>query len=534
MLEAQPATEARSAAQIGDPLGAGALPGPEGEPPAGAARWRTVLPFAVVAVLTVVAAAVRLRALSAQFWVDEGIAVGIASHPLGDIPSLLRQDGSPPLYYALLHEWMAAFGHGERATHLLSVAFGVAGVPLTAWAAWPLGRRVALIAAGLAALNPLLSLYSDETRMYSLVFCLEVAATGAFLRALFFARHRWAVGFAVALALLLYTHAWGLFAYALFALVLAFAWWRERPRRREILLWGGGSLVAALVLFAPWIPVLLGQASSTAAPWSHAPRIREFGAAISALLGGTVTLTALVVAGALGAVVLWRAERRHTLLLAIGILGIGTLALGWGYSRFVSPAWADRYVLITLGPVLVALALALSRAGWAAVVALAVCAAAWIGQPPSDQLTHKSNVRSIEHKLRGDITAGTVVISTQPEQVPVLDYYFPRDVSYLTPLGRPGDVRIMDWRNASARLDRASFSRIVAPVIAAAPRGRRFLYLEPKIHPGDSSWARRLHDLGRRWRHALDRNPRLRRLRLVKTSHKRTRTDLTAVLYARR
>jgi transposase InsO family protein len=31
------------------------------------------------------------------FWLDEGIAAGIASHPLADIAGQLRQDGSPPV-----------------------------------------------------------------------------------------------------------------------------------------------------------------------------------------------------------------------------------------------------------------------------------------------------------------------------------------------------------------------------------------------------------------------------------------------------
>ena len=43
------------------------------------------------------------RRIHARFWIDEGLSVGIASHPLVDIPGVLRQDGSPPLYYLLLN-----------------------------------------------------------------------------------------------------------------------------------------------------------------------------------------------------------------------------------------------------------------------------------------------------------------------------------------------------------------------------------------------------------------------------------------------
>jgi len=56
------------------------------------------VPVACALVLvTAVSVLLRTGALHAGFWIDEGIAVGIASHPVGEIPALLRADGSPPL-----------------------------------------------------------------------------------------------------------------------------------------------------------------------------------------------------------------------------------------------------------------------------------------------------------------------------------------------------------------------------------------------------------------------------------------------------
>ena len=65
----------------------------------------------------------RTRELGVGFWIDEGLSVGIADRPLGDIPGVLRQDGSPPLYYVLLHVWIALAGTSEEAVHALSVLF---------------------------------------------------------------------------------------------------------------------------------------------------------------------------------------------------------------------------------------------------------------------------------------------------------------------------------------------------------------------------------------------------------------------------
>src|SRR5690242_9570581 len=87
---------------------------------------RRLLVAAAVAALIAVAAVLRLRALSAPYWIDEGISVGISSHPLSAIPGVLRQDGSPPLYYLLLHVWMALFGSAPQATHALSAVLAIA------------------------------------------------------------------------------------------------------------------------------------------------------------------------------------------------------------------------------------------------------------------------------------------------------------------------------------------------------------------------------------------------------------------------
>ena len=50
----------------------------------------------------------RFRAGSA-LWLDEALTVHIAKLPLGGIVQSLKHDGSPPLFYVLLHFWMKVF-----------------------------------------------------------------------------------------------------------------------------------------------------------------------------------------------------------------------------------------------------------------------------------------------------------------------------------------------------------------------------------------------------------------------------------------
>src|SRR2546423_12074966 len=86
---------------------------------------RAMLVAAGVAAFAVLAATLRLRALSAPYWIDEGISVGVAGHPLSAIPGVLRQDGSPPLYYLLLHLWMALFGSAPSSTYALYAGLAI-------------------------------------------------------------------------------------------------------------------------------------------------------------------------------------------------------------------------------------------------------------------------------------------------------------------------------------------------------------------------------------------------------------------------
>jgi mannosyltransferase len=65
---------------------------------------------AALGLIVLLSVLLRIRELGIGYWMDEGLSVGIADRPVGDIPGVMRQDGSPPLYYVLLHFWIRVFG----------------------------------------------------------------------------------------------------------------------------------------------------------------------------------------------------------------------------------------------------------------------------------------------------------------------------------------------------------------------------------------------------------------------------------------
>jgi mannosyltransferase len=496
---------------------------------------RAVLVAAAVAALVVLAALLRLRALSAPYWIDEGISVGISSHPLGAIPGALRQDGSPPLYYLLLHVWMALFGSSPKATHALSAALAIACVPAAWWAVAPFGAWIGLIAAALMALDPYVGLYADETRMYSLLLLLALLVCGAFLRAFVLRRRVHVATFAVLVALALYAHAWGAFL----VVAAGLAWVAllvVGPDRRGLARDGTLAFAGAALLFAPWVPTLLYQAAHTGAPWSHRPTGRSLVRAMARIWSGQRAETLLLPAAAVGLVVgaLRDGAQARRALLAVAVIAVVALGSAYAYSRYGSPAWALRYLVVILAPLTLLAALGLGRLpvlGPLAVLAAALLA--WQGRPTVATLEHKSNVAQVARALAPALAPGTLVFSTQPEQVPELAHELPTGMRFGTPLGPVADPGVMDWRDALPRLRAARFAAVLGAQLRGLRRGGRLLVIEPVFSHPDSPWTLRIRDIARRWGRALHHSPLLRRLRVMRPTHGSSRSTVAAILMER-
>src|SRR4051794_8015216 len=288
-----------------------------------------------VVVLMLVSAFLRSRSLNGQFWMDEGLSVGISSHALTDIPGVLRLDGSPPLYYLLLHVWMQVFGTYESATHALSLVFALATIPVAYWTGRSLfDRRVGWTLAGMAALCPFLTSYAQETRMYSLVALLGMLATAFFLHAFVYGRRAYRIPLGLVLAAMLYTHNWAFFFIAGMLAALGFVWHAADDRRTvvhdAILAFG-----TAGVLYLAWVPSLVFQALHTGAPWATAPPLKSLLHAPDLLLGGQAGTAALLLAGGAGlAALTQRSSRdREVLVPALICLAIAPIVCAWLVSQ---------------------------------------------------------------------------------------------------------------------------------------------------------------------------------------------------------
>lgn len=472
-----------------------------------------------MAVLTGASALLRLEGRGISLWLDEALSVGIASHRLEDIPVLLSRDGSPPLYYFLLHGWMELFGRSEAAVRSLSLVFAVATVPLAFWAGRGLfGRRTGWLAAALAATVPYLTTYAQEARMYTLLAFLALVAVASFLHAFVFGRRRWLPAFVISLTLALYTHNWALFLAAGAGLaVVEVALSRGKDGRRRVVVDAALAFGATAVLYAPWLPTLATQARETGAPWSKVPVLRETVSALGTIFGDERALVALVVAAGVplfGLARLWRRPEGRSARALTAILGV-SLLLAWLASQF-GLGWSTRYFGLFLAPLLLIAALGLSRAGATGLLAMALVVVLWT--QPLGRLTglrasptdiDKSNVRQVASALAPLVSPGDVVVSTQMEQVPVLRHYFGPALTYATPMGAVADPTVVDWRDALDRMRAATPATGLDPLVDALEDGQRLFLAcpRPSLEGNDPQWDELMQRHCGSWRAALDRDP---------------------------
>lgn len=484
----------------------------------------------LLAVLVLVSLYLRTRQLNFYYWIDEALSVGISSHPLGQLPHLLREDGSPPLYYVLLHFWMQAFGRGEVATHWLSEIFALITIPVSYWGGASLfGRRTGAYAAVLAAGVPFLTSYAQETRMYSLLALLSLVVAIAFVHAFVYRRRRYLPVFSVALAAALYTHNWGLFlGLATFIAYLVCVWLAPAPRRA---LWRDGLIGfgTVAVLFLPWLPTLFYQAQHTGAPWALAPVVWSLTTAFYFIAGGRgATMTLALAAGfglfatGIGLFTVTRgrrfvalpapdSSRRQAAVAAVGlaVLTFGTLLIAWLYAK-TTPAWAGRYLAVIVGPLIVLVALGLARARGLGLVALAFVCCFWALDPRPPSRDAKSNVASVAHAMNRHIGASTLVLSTQPEQVPTLAYYLPKVVHFGTPLGPVPDPRVVDWRNALEKFEGSRKHAVLGPMVRSLAPGQRVLLVIPTSFTKEPRWMDLIYLDSKSWLRYLRADHRLR------------------------
>ena len=195
-----------------------------------AERKRT--PLVLLLLVLVVGAILRVYSLGAEsFYFDEAYSVWAARHSVTWLLALSTQRIFPPLYYLLLHFWLV-FGESEFAVRSLSVVLGLVSITAIYVLATQLfDTRVGLLSAWLLAISPLHLWFSQEARMYMLVFTLNLCSACLVLSVVREGRRRQWLAYVLTTALAMSTHYFTLFLALFENAYVAYLLLRRRLRR---------------------------------------------------------------------------------------------------------------------------------------------------------------------------------------------------------------------------------------------------------------------------------------------------------------
>ncbi len=419
--------------------------------------------------------ALRLYRLDVQnIWWDEARNIDVASRPLVAIAGAPELDIHPPLYFYLLHFWMALLGRSEFAVRSLSAFFGLLSAPLL----YVLGRRAGgrpagVLALGAGALAPFFLAEAQETRMYTVTFVWLLGAAYGLLRAVEeeangewrMANGRWWAGYSVLAAASVLTH-----YSAVFVLAPWQAWIALRaagaPRRLGLRILERAFLsgLGMSLLFLPQVPIALRQIPTYRNPNLTVPSpgaylldcAREYvlGPALS-LMAGMPWLWGLAVGGTIGlALFLWHSCQseiqnpkskiqgaRGLLFLLIWLAG----GLAFYYVVLVDRATFHPRYISFVTPALYAL-IGLALAGWwrvwrplgvVAALALAVLVVPAVRADQFDERFFSEDTAGLAAWLKETATADDLILMDVPYPLGV---YYPRYARLGEPPPEPANL----------------------------------------------------------------------------------------------
>jgi len=299
-----------------------------------------------------------------------------------------------------------------------------------------------------------------------------------------------------------------------------------------------GSAATHHRLYAPWLPTLLSQARHTGAPWASAPSFHDLVLAPGAVFNGDAPLMAFALVGGAGlaSVVRRRGDEERVTVLTLAVTAGVTVLLAWLLSQ-LSPAWSTRYLAVVLGPLLLLAARGLVRARRLGIAALVAVAFVWAGYSSHD---NKENARQVSAAVAPSIRPGELVISTHPEQVPLLRYYLGARPRFATTLGLVPDSQVFDWRDAVDRLRKARPRPTLDALLATVPSGGEFVVVTPVFRDyraWRAQWTHLVWQRSLEWTALLQHDPRVRLVRHVSTDeiavHRNYFKPLQAFVYRR-
>ncbi len=447
---------------------------------------KKALYWAAILLILLLATFLRFHLLDAQsFWNDEGNSARLSERSIRLIIEGTASDIHPPLYYLILRGWRELVGESEFGLRSFSAFAGVLTVAFSFGLGKELIQRnkarkgqrkkniwVGLVTAVLVTINPALVYYSQETRMYALLGLLAVMST--WLLVMWWKRPTFSIAAAYVL-----TAAAGLYTHYFFPTVLVthniavITWLGQGARGRgqgvatrhhPVVRWFA-MMLAALLLYAPWLPVFVVQFSSEPVKRpSLLPFLQEvwqwllFGATIgeTAVLGTTIIALILLVGGVVNG-------RLHALLPSLLVV----TPIAFMFLTGTTGPEFFKFLVISVPTAALLLAFALSGdwlrmwgRGVVFILLLLLLPGTWqsLANLYLNPLYARADYRAMAARIENEAHPNAGIILEAANQWEVFTYYFEDEtVVYPFPKGRSlprADVIDADLTKIAAQHDR--------------------------------------------------------------------------------
>jgi hypothetical protein len=372
----------------------------------------------------------------------------------------------------MLHGWMELFGSSDVAVRSLSGLFGLALIPLV-WLAGNriAGRREAWAAVVVLAINPFAIRYATETRMYSMVMVLALAAWLLADDALRRPTLPRLIGLGLCTGLALLSHYWVMWLVAAVGLLLLAKIVRShrggdhagRNRAIRVL----AAMAGGCLLFVPWLPNLAYQSVHTGTPWAGPVRPASLidttledmsgGPVGESLLLGTIFFT-LMVLGICGRAIDGRRieldltvqPEARRLLATVGV----TLAIAEVVAYATTSAYAPRYIAPVFPMLILLIGMGISRFAsgvWFRLVLVGVVALSTVGIG-RNVLQHRVQSRSVVDAVVATADPEDSIVVYCPDQLgPAVSREMPPEYDQVA-YPRFQSPRFVDWVDYSDRL----------------------------------------------------------------------------------
>ena len=193
--------------------------------------------------------------LRTAMWFDESYSAYLIRGDFGQIWQMTAMDVHPPFYYFCLKVWSMLFGTSDFALRSMSVFFSGVAIILAFFLLrrW-FGEKAAALSTFALSLAPILIRYSQEMRMYGVVFAIVVGATYLLDIALKSKKKLAWFFYALLICLGMWTHYFTALAWlAHFGYIIYY--FRKHGLQKSVF-W---AYPLAVALYLPWIPSFFNQ-----------------------------------------------------------------------------------------------------------------------------------------------------------------------------------------------------------------------------------------------------------------------------------